>query len=68
MTPLKNYNYPVIIILVVFTKNLYNVYNRKNPFARFIVYEENEEGSLAPQIKEIVLFPFIPSFGINVNL
>jgi hypothetical protein len=48
--------------------NLYNVYNRSNPFARFVVFEQNQDGELVTVVKEITLFPFIPSIGITINL
>lgn len=63
-----NYSFDWIFDKTEIYLNLYNVYNRKNPFARFIVFEENEDGILMPTFKEIVLFPFIPSIGININL
>jgi outer membrane cobalamin receptor len=47
--------------------NLYNVYNRENPFARYVVLEENDNGDLVPVVKQISLFPFIPSIGIVVR-
>jgi hypothetical protein len=47
--------------------NLYNVYNQDNPFARYVVLEENENGDLVPVVKQITLFPFIPSIGIIVR-
>ncbi|MFC2103583.1 TonB-dependent receptor plug domain-containing protein, partial [Bacteroidota bacterium] len=48
--------------------NLYNVYNRSNPFARFVVLEENERGEQIAVMKEITLFPFIPSIGVNLEI
>ncbi|UCH64782.1 MAG: TonB-dependent receptor plug domain-containing protein [Ignavibacterium sp.] len=47
--------------------NLYNVYNRDNPFARYVVLEENDNGKPVPVVKQITLFPFIPSVGIIVK-
>ena len=47
--------------------NLYNVYSRDNPFARYVVLEENDNGELVPVVKQITLFPFIPSIGITVR-
>jgi hypothetical protein len=44
--------------------NLYNVYSRNNSFARYVVLEDNENGEQVPVVKEITLFPFIPSIGI----
>jgi hypothetical protein len=47
--------------------NLYNVYNRNNAFAQYVVLVEDENGEEVPVVKRISLFPFIPSFGIVVN-
>ncbi|MGB5894951.1 MAG: TonB-dependent receptor [Ignavibacteriaceae bacterium] len=47
--------------------NLYNVYSRSNTFARYVVLEENEDGENIAVLKEITLFPFIPSIGIIIN-
>jgi hypothetical protein len=46
--------------------NIYNVYNRKNPFARYVSYRKEGEEKI-PELKEITLFPFIPTIGINVR-
>jgi outer membrane cobalamin receptor len=46
---------------------LYNVYNRLNAFAQYVVIIQNEEGEEVPLIKRISLFPFIPSAGIAVK-
>jgi hypothetical protein len=47
--------------------NLYNVYNRHNAFAQYVVLEENENGEEVPVVKRITLFPFIPSAGISIK-
>ena len=47
--------------------SLYNVYNRLNAFAQYVVIVENEEGEEVPLVKRISLFPFIPSAGIAVK-
>jgi outer membrane cobalamin receptor len=47
--------------------NLYNVYSRNNTFARYVVLEESEDGENIAVLKEITLFPFIPSMGIIIN-
>lgn len=47
--------------------NLYNVYNRHNAFAQYIVFEENEDGEGVPVVKRLSLFPFIPSAGIAIK-
>jgi len=46
---------------------LYNVYNRHNAFAQYVVLEENEQGEQVAVVKRITLFPFIPSFGIAIK-
>ena len=46
---------------------LYNVYNRLNAFAQYVVIVENEEGEEVPLVKRISLFPFIPSAGIAIK-
>jgi hypothetical protein len=47
--------------------SLYNVYNKLNAFAQYVVIVENEEGEEVPVVKRISLFPFIPSAGIAVK-
>jgi outer membrane cobalamin receptor len=47
--------------------NLYNLYNRHNAFAQYVVLEENENGEQVPILKQITLFPFIPSVGISIK-
>ena len=46
---------------------LYNVYNRHNAFAQYVVIEKNNEGEDVPVIKRITLFPFIPSAGLAIK-
>ena len=46
---------------------LYNVYNRHNAFAQYVVIEKNENGEEVPVVKRLTLFPFIPSFGIAIK-
>ncbi len=53
--------------------NLYNVYNRRNPFAIYLdteyvgTYDKNGNyvGQDVTKLKSITLFPFIPSFGLS---
>ncbi len=53
--------------------NLYNVYNRLNPFAMYLDeewpdyfdYEGNSNSQPVTKLKTITLFPFIPSFGLS---
>ena len=47
--------------------NFYNVYNRSNPFAQFLVADKNESGQEIFKLKRLNLFPFIPSAGIRVK-
>ncbi len=47
--------------------NLYNVYNRRNAFAQFIVLPKTDDGSEKPMLKRISLFPFIPAAGISIT-
>jgi len=47
--------------------NLYNIYNKHNVFAQYVVSKENENGEQIPVLKRITLFPFIPSAGISVR-
>jgi hypothetical protein len=44
---------------------LFNVYNRKNPFAQYITFETNDAGEKIPKLKQLTLFPFIPTLSIN---
>ncbi len=50
--------------------SIYNVYNRHNPFSYYITYS-NQSGSQSnfemPELKQITLFPFIPTIGVNIN-
>lgn len=46
--------------------NIYNVYNRKNSFAQYVTFNEND-GEKTPVFKQIALFPFIPTVGLNVK-
>lgn len=45
--------------------NLYNAYNRKNPFAWYLRNTWDEQGNQYREVKQITLFPFIPTFGIS---
>ncbi len=47
--------------------NLYNVYNRSNPFAQFLVTDKNANGQEIYKLKRLNLFPFIPSIGVKVK-
>jgi hypothetical protein len=45
--------------------NIYNLYNRQNPFARYITTESDPYGNMIAKVKQLVLFPVIPAFGFN---
>jgi hypothetical protein len=45
--------------------NIYNLYNRQNPFARYVSEENDANGNPTARLKQIVLFPFIPTIGFN---
>ncbi|MFW5662635.1 MAG: TonB-dependent receptor [Bacteroidota bacterium] len=46
--------------------NLYNVYNRKNPFSWYIDQDYNDEtDKYEKQLKQLTLFPLIPTIGLN---
>ncbi len=51
--------------------NLFNVYNRQNPFAFYTSVDNSTDsnGNVHPvtQINQISLFPFIPSVGLNME-
>ncbi len=48
--------------------SIFNVYNRKNPFAVFASNNSNNTGVLnSPELKQITLFPFLPTVGISVR-
>jgi hypothetical protein len=47
--------------------NIYNVYNRHNAFAQYVVLEKNDNGEEVPVVKRITLFPFIPSIGVAIK-
>jgi len=47
--------------------NLYNVYNRRNAYAQFIVFSEDAEGNEKVMLKRISLFPFIPAAGVSFS-
>ncbi|HVO75943.1 MAG TPA: TonB-dependent receptor, partial [Ignavibacteriaceae bacterium] len=49
--------------------NFYNLYNRKNSFAQYVAKEEDPENpeKVKLKLKQITLFPFIPTAGVNIN-
>lgn len=48
--------------------SFFNLYNRKNPFAQYITYEADPiSGNKIPKLKQLTLFPFIPSLSFNAQ-
>jgi outer membrane cobalamin receptor len=47
--------------------NLFNLYNRKNAFAQYITYDNQTDGSKIPKLKQLTIFPFIPTAGLNIK-
>ena len=45
--------------------NIYNLYNRQNPFARYVSTESDSNGKITVSEKQLVLFPLIPTLGFN---
>ncbi len=46
---------------------LYNIYNRNNAFAQYVVFDKDETGQVKSYLKRISLFPFIPSLGVSIT-
>jgi len=44
--------------------NLFNLYNRQNAFSQYVTYDERMDRLV---VKQITLFPFIPTIGINIK-
>jgi len=55
------FNLPLEVYL-----NVYNIYNRQNPFAQY-VSKEDENNQSVVKLKRLVLFPTIPTIGFNVK-
>jgi hypothetical protein len=47
--------------------NIYNLYNRQNPFSYYTTYKRSSGVSKELVLNQITLFPFIPSFGIEAK-
>ncbi len=45
--------------------NVYNAYNHHNIISRYVSYETQRNGSLKPVLKDLILFPFLPTVGIS---
>ena len=51
-----------------FSINIYNVYNRRNPFALFTAQEYDQAtGQWVRKFKQITLFPIIPTIGLRFS-
>ncbi len=63
-----NLNYKFYFINLNFEAylNLYNVYNRQNPFAQYLSVQNNGDKKIV-KLKRLILFPFIPTLGFNVK-
>ncbi|MDP3149176.1 MAG: TonB-dependent receptor [Ignavibacteria bacterium] len=58
------YKFPLFNLPFEAYLNIYNLYNRQNPFARY-VSKESENGKDVVKVKQLVLFPIIPTIGFN---
>lgn len=45
--------------------NVYNVYNRRNVFSWYLSSDYDDNGEVRPVIKQLTLFPIIPTFGLS---
>jgi hypothetical protein len=45
----------------------YNAYNRKNPFFYFIENEYRQNGEYISKLKQVAIFPIIPSVSYNIK-
>ena len=49
-----------------FSINIYNAYNRRNPFIWYIGGDyDNNTGEYTKKVKQVTLFPIIPTFGLS---
>lgn len=46
---------------------IYNVYNRQNPFARYVNFESTGNRFVNPLLKQFTLFPIFPSISLTIN-
>jgi len=49
------------------TLSIYNVYNRQNPFARYVTFSDIGNGEIKPALNQFTLFPFFPTISVGVN-
>jgi hypothetical protein len=59
------YKFPLFDLPFEAYLNIYNLYNRQNPFARYVAEENDVNGNPKAVLKQIVLFPFIPTVGFK---
>jgi hypothetical protein len=53
---------------MVFNINIYNAYNRLNPFAQYVTTEyDSATGTNKPVVKQLTLFPFLPTIGLQFS-
>lgn len=62
-----NYKIKLSKIDINLFANFYNVYNRENAFAQYLVFTEDESGNDKIMLKRISLFPFIPAAGFSIT-
>ncbi|MBK7632768.1 MAG: TonB-dependent receptor [Ignavibacteriales bacterium] len=62
-----NYKIKMAKVDINLFANFYNVYNRRNAFAQFIVFPKDDSGNDKPMLKRISLFPFIPALGVSIT-
>ncbi len=63
-----SYNFRWTGLPLKLTMSVYNVYNRQNPFARYVVFNSSEEtGTTTPELKQFTLFPVFPSLSLTVD-
>ena len=63
-----NHSFPWFGLPFRLSLDIYNVYNRQNPFARYIKYEQvgtMAPATYAPSLKQLTLFPFLPTLGLS---
>ncbi len=60
-----NYKIKLAKVDINIFANLYNVYNRKNVYAQYVVFPSDK--SEPPMLKRISLFPFIPAAGVSIT-
>ena len=62
-----NYKIKLAKVDINLFANFYNVYNRRNAFAQFIIFPKDDSGNDKPMLKRISLFPFIPALGVSIT-